>query len=170
MLSPGTSHLQAHKRWPAGHYARLATLLRASLGAVPLVVWGPGEEDLARRVVSHSGGAARIAPLIGLRLLAALLRRAGLFIGADTGPMHLAWGVGCPVVALFGPTDPRLNAPLGEAHAVLRNASAADAITPESVLAAARGIAGRGRPPFRQGAAPVLSRGALFRAPAAQMP
>jgi len=170
VLSPGTSRLQAHKRWPADHYARVATLLRTSLGAAPLVVWGPGEEDLARLVVSRSGDAARLAPHIGLRLLAALLRRADLFIGADTGPMHLAWGVGCPVVALFGPTDPRLNAPLGESHAVLSGASAAGAITPERVLAAARGIVGRGRPPYRPGDAPVLSRGALFRAPATQTP
>ncbi len=160
--SPGTSHRQAYKRWPAGHYGRLAGLLRGSLGAAPLVVWGPGEEDLARGVVAESRGAAILAPALGLRPLAALLRRAGLFVGADTGPMHLAWGVGCPVVALFGPTDPRLNAPLGEGHAILLGSSTTDAIPPERVLAAVRAIlekrAPRGSPAMR----PVLSRGALL--------
>jgi len=51
------------------------------------------------------------APPTSLRLLAAVLRRAALFVGADSGPMHLAWGVGCPVLALFGPTDPRSTHP-----------------------------------------------------------
>jgi ADP-heptose:LPS heptosyltransferase len=88
-----------------------------------VVVWGPGEEELARSVIAISEGGAILAPATSLRLLAAMLRRASLFVGADTGPMHLAWAVGCPVVALFGPTDPRLNAPLGNGHRVLRASS-----------------------------------------------
>jgi ADP-heptose:LPS heptosyltransferase len=157
VLSPGSSQRQRGKRWPAEHFARLAALLAPTLGVVPVVVWGPGEEALARDVVSGSGGRAVAAPPTSLRLLAAVLRRSALFVGADTGPMHLAWGVGCPVLALFGPTDPRLNAPLGGAHAVLRAEPTTAGITPEQALEAARRIIGR-----TDAAAPRLLRSAVF--------
>jgi ADP-heptose:LPS heptosyltransferase len=123
VISPGVSRHQAFKMWPSGHYVRLVTLLRRTLAIRPLIVWGPGEEDLAGSIVRGSGGDALMAPRTSLRGLAALLRRSTIFIGADTGTMHLAWIVGCPVVALFGPTDPRLNAPLGDGHLVLRAGS-----------------------------------------------
>jgi len=138
LMSAGTSRRQSHKRWPAGSYARVASLLRARLDAVPLICWGPGEESLAREVQAASNGLALIAPAIPLRELAALLRRSALFIGADTGPMHLAWGVGCPVVALFGPTDPALNGPLGRPHAVLMGGGSTARIPSEAVFDAAQ--------------------------------
>src|SRR5262245_3809645 len=134
VLSPGTSERQRHKRWPAEHYAKLAALLTSSLRVAPLVAWGPGEQDLAQAVVSGSKGAARAMPPPSLRLLAAILRRSALFVGGDTGPMHLAWSVGCPVLALFGPTDPRLNAPLGRSHIVLRSGRATSEVTPEKAF------------------------------------
>jgi len=120
LISPGVSRRQAFKAWPAERYAALARRLDGRAGLRPIVVWGPGEEALARAVVAGAAGAAILAPPTRLRTLAALLRRADLFVGADTGPMHLAWIVGCRVVALFGPTDPRLNAPRGPGHVVLR--------------------------------------------------
>ena len=159
ILSPGTSLRQRGKRWPAEHFSRLADLMASTLGVVSLVVWGPGEEALARAVVTGSGGRALIAPPMSLRLLAAVLRRTALFIGADTGPMHLAWSVGCPVLALFGPTDPRLNAPLGSAHVVLRAGRSTSDITPEQAFEATRRILGRSAP---DAAAPRLLRSALF--------
>jgi heptosyltransferase I len=161
VLAPGTSVRQRHKRWSYGNFSRLAGLLRRSLGAVPVVAWGPGEESLAQTVVSESSGAARALPAVGLRLLASILRRSALFVGADTGPMHLAWSVGCPVVAIFCTTDPRLNAPLGEAHIVLRGSGAAAAIQPEQVAESAGRILKR--EPFpRPSAMPPLSRRMLF--------
>jgi lipopolysaccharide heptosyltransferase I len=137
VLSPGTSLRQRGKRWPAVSYTSLAVLIRQS-GVIPLVVWGPGEEEVARSIVLGSHGAAALAPPTGLGLLAAILRRVSLFVGADTGPMHLAWGVGCPVVALFGPTDPRLNAPWGRGHIVLRNGFRTSGLGVETVFAAVR--------------------------------
>jgi lipopolysaccharide heptosyltransferase I len=163
LLSPGTSRLQSYKRWPAERFARLAERLRDTTGAVPLVAWGPGEEDLAAGIVQASGGAAILAPPIRLRPLASLLRRCALFVGADTGPMHLAWGVGCPVVALFGPTDPRLNSPLGPDHVVLRgDRSITGSISSDEVLGAVRGLLKRSS--RRHSAAPPrLLRSNLFR-------
>src|SRR5437899_518866 len=55
VLSPGTSRRQRHKRWPAEHFSRLAALLASDGGVLVLVVWGPGEEELARSVATSSG-------------------------------------------------------------------------------------------------------------------
>jgi heptosyltransferase I len=118
ILSPGVSRKQAYKKPPAALMAAAARAL-ADAGVAPLVVWGPGEEDDAGAVVAASGGLARLAPPTTLMLLGALVRRARLFVGGDSGPMHLACAVGCPVVALYGPTDPAVNAPWGVPHEAL---------------------------------------------------
>jgi lipopolysaccharide heptosyltransferase I len=162
LLSPGTSRRQAHKRWPAERYATLASRIRRLGDARPVVAWGPGEETMARAVVDASQGGAVLAPPLSLRLLAALLRRAALFVGADTGPMHLAWAVGCPVIALFGPTDPRLNAPLGTDHVVLRRGRSMDALPVQDVVEAAE-RALRHPPPASRQAATLFPRAALSR-------
>jgi lipopolysaccharide heptosyltransferase I len=166
LLFPGASQLQGYKKWPAERYGLLAEHLRQAPGVSPVVCWGPGEESLAGTVVSASGGRAVMAPRLGLRLLAALLRRAAVFVGGDTGPMHLAWGVGCPVVALFGPTDPRLNAPLGFGHIVVRRGSSMNSIREEEVVSAARTILLRPRLDRGPARAPCLSRAAFFGATA----
>jgi heptosyltransferase-1 len=61
--------------------------------------------------------------------LVALMRRARLFIGGDTGPMHLAAALHIPVVALFGPTDPARNGPFRTTSIVLRNPNSANTLT-----------------------------------------
>ncbi len=114
VVNPGSSAAQTYKRPPAALLAVAATRL-AERGAVPLVVWGPGEEPAARRVVELSGGAARLAPATDLPTLAALLERARLYVGGDSGPLHLACAVGCPALALYGATDPVVNGPWGVA-------------------------------------------------------
>ncbi len=58
-----------------------------------------------------------------LTQLIALTRRARLFIGGDTGPMHLAAALGVPVVGIFGPTNPARNGPFGTRNIVLRSSS-----------------------------------------------
>jgi ADP-heptose:LPS heptosyltransferase len=78
------------------------------------VVFGPGEEDLARAVVESSGGAARLAPRTNVPELLPYIRKARLFVSGDTGPLHLASALGVPAVAIFGPTDPARNGPFGE--------------------------------------------------------
>ena len=81
---------------------------------------GPGEEDLFERVHAASNGAVRPirASVTGL---IALTRAAKLFIGGDTGPLHLAAALQVPVVAIFGPTDPARNGPYGTRSIVLRS-------------------------------------------------
>ena len=58
--------------------------------------------------------------MLPLLHLAGLISRCALFVTNDTGPMHLAAGLGVPVIALFGPTDDMATGPLGEGHAVIR--------------------------------------------------
>lgn len=109
ILNPGAGW--AAKQWPAARYAEVARMLRDD-GIFSLVNYGPGEKELARAVEAASGATAR-AIFCTLSELVALTRRCALFIGGDTGPMHLAAALGVPVVALFGPTDPGRNGPYG---------------------------------------------------------
>jgi len=114
VLHPGSSPHTPHKRWPADRFAALAGALARETGVPAQVVAGPaeGERALAAQVVERAGGAARHAPVTdGLGELAALLARAPLFVGGDSGPLHLASLVGTPVVQILGPTDPVENAP-----------------------------------------------------------
>jgi ADP-heptose:LPS heptosyltransferase len=115
IVSPGASAAQAAKKPPTEALAAVCSRLHAR-GILPLVVWGPGEEPDARAVVDRAGGIARYAPPTDLPTLTALLADARLFVGGDSGPMHLACASGCPVVAIYGPTDPQVNRPWGVAH------------------------------------------------------
>ena len=80
-------------------------------GVPSVVLWGPGEQELAQSVVAASNGAARSAPRTEICDLVALCRHAALIVSGDTGPLHIAAAVGTPAVALFGPTNPRRNGP-----------------------------------------------------------
>ncbi len=110
ILNPGASRRQAYKKPPPPLFAVAARAL-ADRGVASIVVWGPGEDDDADRIVAASGGLARRAPPTTLKSLAALLHGARVFVGGDSGPLHLACGMGCPVVGLYGPTDPIVNTP-----------------------------------------------------------
>lgn len=117
ILAPGAGW--GAKQWPVERYGELARKL-ADVGLASLVNFGPGEEQLATAVEQASGGAARRG-LYSLGKLMALCQRASVFVGGDTGPLHLAAAMGTPVVALFGPTDPARNGPLGGRSVVLRS-------------------------------------------------
>lgn len=119
VLHPGTSAFMPHKRWPLGHFADLARRLEESGHRV---VWsyGPDEEEwlsagLAR--MGTPGAFPRPAPT--LLQLAEMLLAAPLLVVGDTAPLHLANLIGTPVMALFGPTDPRLYYPLSSPEGLL---------------------------------------------------
>jgi len=126
LLNPGAGW--GAKQWPAECYGAVAREL-ARDGCTLVVNHGPGEEELAQAVVSSSDGAARTVSC-SLGELIALTRRASLFIGGDTGPLHLAAALQVPVVAIFGPTDPARNGPFGTKSIVLRS--------PESITSHSR--------------------------------
>jgi heptosyltransferase-1 len=107
------------KCWPSESYGAVASAL-AGRAMTVLINHGPGEEHLAGSVRDASGGVA-IPLKCSVGELIAITRRASLFIGGDTGPMHLAAALRVPVVALFGPTRPERNGPFGTRSVVLRN-------------------------------------------------
>jgi lipopolysaccharide heptosyltransferase I len=117
ILNPGSGW--GAKCWPAERYAAVAKRLQL-VGVQSIVNHGPGEENLVASVAALSDGAARaISPT--LPQLISLTRRASLFIGGDTGPLHLAAALKVPVVALFGPTDPARNGPYGTRSVIVRS-------------------------------------------------
>ena len=117
LLNPGAGW--GAKQWPAERYGTVAGEL-AQDGLTSLVNFGPGEADLARKVEAVSHGAAK--PIsCSLTQLIALTRRAKLFIGGDTGPLHLAAALNIPVVGIYGPTNPARNGPFGTRSIVLRS-------------------------------------------------
>jgi heptosyltransferase I len=119
LLNPGAGW--GAKRWPAERYGQVAKAL-GNDGLKSFINFGPGEQDLAESVRRSSDGAAEIVAC-SITQLIALTRRASLFIGGDTGPMHLAAALNIPVVAIFGPTDPARNGPFGTKSIVLRSPS-----------------------------------------------
>ncbi len=118
ILNPGAGW--GAKRWPPERYGEVARKL-GNLGIRSILNYGPGEEELVRAAEAASGGAAR--PMsCSISELIALTRRARLFIGGDTGPLHLAAVLRIPVVAIYGPTDPVRTGPYGTRSIVLRSA------------------------------------------------
>jgi lipopolysaccharide heptosyltransferase I len=111
-LHPGVSGFGAIKQWAPERYAGVARRLRAERGTRCIVTWGPGERELAERVVTQSEGAAQLAPETRSLLdLAALYQACDAVVGGDTGPLHLAAALGVPVVGLYGPKDPAIYGP-----------------------------------------------------------
>ena len=118
LLQPFSS--RPAKEWDAGAAAGLCRAL-ARRGIDPVVRWGPGERDRAERIAALSDGSASLAPPSPPAASARLAARAALFVGADTGPTHLAAAAGTPTVALFGPTDPARFGPVGPRVRILRD-------------------------------------------------
>jgi lipopolysaccharide heptosyltransferase II len=103
------------KRWPPQRFAALADRLIEEKGTQVFLVGGPDDGPIAAAIKE----AMRQEPwdLTGqltFGQLGALLERCELFVGHDTGAMHLAVAVGTPVVAIFGPSDPRMYGPYGK--------------------------------------------------------
>ncbi|HEY1263604.1 MAG TPA: lipopolysaccharide heptosyltransferase I [Terriglobales bacterium] len=147
LMNPGAGW--GAKQWPSARYSEVAKRLAAD-GLKSLINFGPGEGDLARQVEEESAGAARRIAC-SLSQLVALTRRASLFIGGDTGPLHLAAALNVPVVGIYGPTNPARNGPFGTRSVVLRSLSSVTShsrhaapeeglleITPAQVIAASQ--------------------------------
>jgi heptosyltransferase-1 len=117
IINPGAGW--GAKQWPAERYGQVARAL-AVHGLKTLVNTAPGEEILAEMVIQASGGNAfELRCTVGQ--LIALTRRARVFVGGDTGPLHLAAALAIPTVGLFGPTDPVRTGPFGTKSVVLRH-------------------------------------------------
>ena len=116
-MNPGASWTS--KLWPVEKFAALCDLL-ADLDITVVIIWGPGEEHLVKGIVNNATSRPHIAPPTSIKQLACLLERSALYIGGDTGPMHMSVTMGTPVVGIFGPSDPVRNGPYGDGHRVLQ--------------------------------------------------
>jgi ADP-heptose:LPS heptosyltransferase len=103
------------KRWPVENFARLIDTMEGELGVRTVIVTGYAEADVLVGLHSHLDTAT---PLVAdnwpLLPTAALIARAAVFVGHDSGLTHLAAALGRPTVAIFGPTDPGIWQPRGE--------------------------------------------------------
>jgi heptosyltransferase I len=103
ILNPGAGW--PSKIWPAERYGELAQHLFRKHGLRSISAWGTAQEKpLAEAIVIASSGHALVAPPTSMLELGALCRRAALFVGSDTGPMHLAAAVGTPTISMHGPS------------------------------------------------------------------
>jgi len=93
------------KRWGEQKFAALAREI-ASGGGTVLLLGGPAERDVARRIAEGSGVAVRDTTGNSIPEALALLARCTVVVGGDTGLVHCARALGRPAVVVFGPTDP----------------------------------------------------------------
>ncbi len=141
VLQPFSS--KVNKEWGEDDLLAFAAWL-GSEGIQPVLRWGPGEETRAQSLLTLSKKSSLLsssllspstssssplplllAPPTTPASTARLAARAALFVGADTGPTHLAAAAGAPTLALFGPTPPERFGPVGPRAAVLRESPAA---------------------------------------------
>jgi heptosyltransferase I len=110
------------KLWEPHNFARLADRIQEELG-LPVLFTGsladrPAIEEILLRMRNRR--AHNLAGQMGLRELASLYTRCSILVTTDTGPMHIAAAMDCPVLALFGPTAPWRTGPYGSGHRVVR--------------------------------------------------
>jgi heptosyltransferase-1 len=121
-IHPGTSPKTVYKRWFPDQYAQLADRLVRERKATVLFTWGPGELDWVKRIQKRMKESSVLGPhTLSLTQLGEVYRHCDLYIGGDTGPMHIASLMGIPVVVIYGPTDPVLNEPFGPHRKVIKN-------------------------------------------------
>lgn len=100
------------KQWPAGRYAELVDMLQSDGRFEVILTWGPGQREEVEAICLKSRRNPHIAPETpSLKHYACLMRHCALFVGGDTGPMHIASAMDVPVVAIFGGTSPEKHQP-----------------------------------------------------------
>ena len=110
-----------YKLWDGKNYADVASLLAEQRNATILLFAGPNERELQTQVAGMMDAPPILVQTDDLRHLAALISACDVYIGNDTGPMHIAAAVGTPVVALFGSTSHIRSGPYGDSHTVVQS-------------------------------------------------
>ncbi len=116
LLHPGGGHNPARtdmdKQWPVERFARLGSYLVRQHGARVLLLGSQEDRERVQAVLGlMSAPANNLAGSVTLGELAALSEIADLYVGNDAGPTHIAAAVGCPTLAIFGPTAPHISQP-----------------------------------------------------------
>ena len=118
-IHPGGNWI--YKLWNAKKYAELANTLSDEKNTTILLFSGPNERELQTQVASRMDTPPVIVATENLREVAALIAACDVYIGNDTGPMHIAAAVDTPVVALFGSTNHIRSGPYGKQHTVVQS-------------------------------------------------
>ncbi len=122
VLHPGVSGFGSFKAWPAGNYAGLGDRIAEEASIKIAFTWGPGERETAEKAAAMMEHEAVVAPETrDLAELGCILAHAKVFVGADTGPLHLANFLGTPVVGIYGPKAPAVYGPYFKPGTVVRN-------------------------------------------------
>ena len=119
-FAPGAAYGHA-KRWPPDRVAEVIARLGAR-GVTCVMVGADGDRAAGREIESTLPAGSPVVNVIGrtdLRLLSGLLASCDAFVSNDSGAMHLAAAVGVPVAAIFGPTNERVTAPLGDHDVII---------------------------------------------------
>ena len=119
IIAPGAAF--ESKRWGAREFASVIDHLNSRWQLESIIIAGPGQEHLAGEVASFSNSNPRVLSKASLAELKAVVGIFGrVFVGNDSGPMHIAAALGCPVVAVFGSSNPDVWHPwTGAAYRVL---------------------------------------------------
>jgi len=107
------------KQWPPSHFIEVGNRLVQDLGCQIIVTGNAEESALVEEIASQIKDAIPLAGKLPLRAAAALIKRFSLMISNDTGPMHVAFAMKTPTVAIFTPTDPKLCGPYFSSHATV---------------------------------------------------
>lgn len=142
VIHPGTSEFGKAKRWLPERFSALAEKIGLETGLRSVITWGPGEQELAQEIAAGSRHAVLSTQTRSILDLAEIIRKAALFIGCDSGPLHLSSAVATPSVALFGPKDPQIYGPYNPNHRVVwkpeANGNAMAAISVDDAFSAVR--------------------------------
>lgn len=99
------------KCWPAQNFIELGNTLLKKFKCKIIITGNHQEKSLASLIASKIKGSISVAGSLSLRETAAIIERMNLFITNDTGPMHIAFALKTPTIALFCPTNPELCGP-----------------------------------------------------------
>jgi heptosyltransferase-3 len=111
----------ANRCWPPERFARVVDEIQGPARLRAVLVGGAAERAAADRVrAAVAAEPVDLVEKLSFGALLALLQQCRLYVGNDTGPMHLAAAAGAPVVALFGLQSPELWGPVGAGHVVVR--------------------------------------------------
>lgn len=119
-VNPFSSSGSIFKRWDLKQYEEIIKKIYDAIGAQVIILWGPGEKKDAEHLRKMVGDRAILSCPTNVPQLFSLLERIDMYIGGDSGVMHLAAFAGCPMVAIFGPTDVNINAPYSKNCTIVR--------------------------------------------------
>lgn len=111
----GCRKAQAYKRWPTEHYLHLLAKIKQTYGDTCFLLFAGANEDQEAQIIHRQlADCSRVILDKPLPVVAAIIRHCRLMIANDSGLGHLSAAVGTPTLSIFGPSDPRTYAPIGE--------------------------------------------------------